>query len=212
MTLGLADLTKRYQDGGLPKGEFIDAMMRCHASWFEYADYLKGSDVSCIEIRHGQVVLTSSAGVKLLVDRKDRRQPIVEALHFRNYEKADAAMLYALTPERGVVFDIGANRGWYSLHLAKRFPNIHIHAFEPLPPIFASLQANVELNQADNVSLHNFALSNRSGTARFFFNSKITVASSAANLLGETDSEELDVELRTLRRSAGGMEYRHRSY
>ena len=54
-----------------------------------------------IEILPGHVVLTSSEGVKILVDRSDRRQPIVEALHFRNYEKTDAAMLYALTPPAG---------------------------------------------------------------------------------------------------------------
>jgi FkbM family methyltransferase len=198
MTLGLTELTERYQAGNLPKREFIEAMNDCHASWFEYANYLRGSEVASIEILPGHVVLTSSAGVKLLVDPIDQRQPIVEALHFRNYEKSDAAMLYALTPANGVVFDIGANRGWYSLHLAKRFRGIRIHAFEPLPPIFASLQANLTLNQAENITLHNFALSSRCGTARFFFNSRVSVASSAANLLGEADSHEVEVTLRTL--------------
>jgi FkbM family methyltransferase len=198
MTLGLIDLTERYQAGKLSKSEFIEAMTERHSSWFEYAEYLRGSEVASIEILPGQVILTSTAGVKIQVDPLDRRQPIVEALHFRSYEKADAAMLYALTPARGVVFDIGANRGWYSLHLAKRFPGLRIHAFEPLPAVFGSLLANVALNQASNVTAHNFALSNRTGTARFFFNSKLTVASSAANLLGTADAREVDVTLRTL--------------
>ncbi len=198
MTLGLADLTVRYQSGQLAKAEFIDAMNLCHASWFEYADYLRGSEVARIEIVSGGVVLTSTAGVKIIVDRCDRRQPIVEALHFRNYEKDDAEMLYELTPSSGVVFDIGANRGWYSLHLAKRFPGLRVHAFEPMPAVHAALLANLDLNRMPNVTPHHFGLSNRIGTAKFFFNSKMTVASSAANLLGAADTREVEVELRTL--------------
>jgi FkbM family methyltransferase len=198
MTLGLADLTRRYQAGELPKNEFIDAMNRCHASWFEYADYLRGSEVSSIEILPDRVVLTSTGGIKIQVDPIDRRQPIVEALHFRSYEKADAAMLYALAPSRGVVFDIGANRGWYSFHLAKRSPALRIHAFEPMPAIFTALQANLELNHLANVTIHPFGLSNRSGSARFFFNSSITVASSAADLFGAAGTCEVEVALRTL--------------
>lgn len=198
MSLGLAELTQRFQAGALPKNEFIDAMNRCHASWFEYADYLRGSEVASIEIQPGQVTLTSTAGVKVKVDPIDRRQPIVEALHFRSYEKADAAMLYALAPTRGVVFDIGANRGWYSLHLAKRSPALKIHAFEPMPAIFAELKANVELNQLANIVIHPFGLSNHVGTAKFFFNSRITVASSAADLFGAAGTQEVDVTLRTL--------------
>ena len=198
MTLGLAELTERYHAGTLPKGEFIDAMNRCHASWFEYADYLRGSEVESIEILPGKVVLTSSAGVKIQVDPMDRRQPIVEALHFRTYEKSDATMLYALAPRAGVVFDIGANRGWYSFHLAKRWPDLRVHAFEPMPAIFTALKANLELNHLPNVAIHPFGLSNRSGPARFFYNASISVASSAANLFGEPGTSEVDVSLRTL--------------
>jgi FkbM family methyltransferase len=198
MTLGLAELTARYQAGQVAKAEFIDSMNLCHASWFEYADYLKGSEVARIEIVPGGVVLTSTTGVKIIVDRFDRRQPIVEALHFRNYEKDDAAMLYALTPASGVIFDIGANRGWYSLHLAKRSHNLRVHAFEPMPAIHAALLANLDLNRLPNVTPHDFGLSNRTGTARFYFNTKMTVASSAANLLGAADTREVEVKLRTL--------------
>jgi FkbM family methyltransferase len=198
MTLGLAELTRRFQTGELPKNDFIDAMNLCHASWFEYAAYLRGSEVASIEIQPEHVLLTSTAGVRMRVDAIDRRQPIVEALHFRSYERADAAMLYALAPTSGVVFDIGANRGWYSFHLAKRSPALRIHSFEPMPAIFTELKANLEINQFANITIHPFGLSNRSGSARFFFNSRITVASSAADLFGAADTREVEVKLRTL--------------
>jgi hypothetical protein len=82
--LGLSALASDYQAGRLSKPDFIDAMGRCHASWFEYAEFLNGSEVAAIEIRPGRVVLLSSSGVRFVIDPIDRRQPICEALHFRS--------------------------------------------------------------------------------------------------------------------------------
>jgi FkbM family methyltransferase len=196
--LGLSALASEYQAGRLSKADFIDAMGRCHASWFEYAEFLNGSEVAAIEIRPGRVVLISSGGVRFVIDPIDRRQPICEALHFRSYERMDAEMLYALAPKSGVVFDIGANRGWYSLHLAKRSPGIQVHAFEPIPKTFAALQENINENKLSNVTAHPFGFSRFNGTAEFFFSPDETGASSAANLLQRPEVRPVAVEIRRL--------------
>lgn len=44
------------------------------------------------------------------------------------------------------VLDIGAHIGSFSIHLARRFPNIHILAFEPHPVTFELLKKNIALN------------------------------------------------------------------
>lgn len=196
--LGLRHLAADYEGGRLSKHEFIDAMVQRHACWFEYADFLSGSEVAAIEITAGRVVLVSAAGVRFVVDPLDRRQPICEALHFRSYERMDAAMLYALAPSRGVVFDIGANRGWYSLHLAKRSPEVAVHAFEPIPRTFSALQDNIRENALSNVTAYQFGFSRFNGTAEFFFSPNETGASSAANLLQRPEARTETVQLRTL--------------
>lgn len=196
--LGLSSLASDYQAGRLSKNDFIDAMSRCHASWFEYADFLARSEVAAIEIRPGRVVLVSAAGVRFVIDPLDRRQPICEALHFRSYERMDAAMLYALAPDRGVIFDIGANRGWYSLHLARRSPRLEVHAFEPIPRTFQALQENIKENSLSNVTPYPFGFSRFGGTAEFFFNPDEAGASSAVNLLQRPGVCSVAVQLRTL--------------
>lgn len=77
-----------------------------------------------------------------------------------------AAMLGALRPD-DVVYEIGAHIGTWTAFLAKRVPRGAVHAFEPEPTNRRQLEANVRLNRLRNVSVHPFAVSDRSGTAEF---------------------------------------------
>lgn len=66
-------------------------------------------------------------------------------------------------------FDIGANFGLYSMLLADEQDLLYLHAFEPLPRNAHQFGANLYLNGLDNrVSLHNYALSDRSGQIDLF--------------------------------------------
>lgn len=44
------------------------------------------------------------------------------------------------------VLDVGAHIGSFSIHLARRFPDIHVLAFEPHPVTFELLEKNISLN------------------------------------------------------------------
>jgi FkbM family methyltransferase len=66
------------------------------------------------------------------------------------------------------VLDIGANLGWYSLLVGRRFPKARIHAFEPEPRNLALLRANLKQNRIDNVVVHPVAVAERSGTMKFY--------------------------------------------
>ena len=63
--------------------------------------------------------------------------------------------------EDGVVLDIGANLGSFTLPLAKSNPHLTFHAFEPQRIIYYQLCGNTLINGLDNVHCHHFGLSNK---------------------------------------------------
>lgn len=67
-----------------------------------------------------------------------------------------------------VVYDIGANVGFYSL-LASRLVGPHglVYAFEPLPGNVEVLRAHLKLNKVKNVEVLNLAVSSSNGEANF---------------------------------------------
>ena len=64
-----------------------------------------------------------------------------------------------------VVFDVGASFGIYSLAALASQPDAIVHAFEPTPEIADRLRETARLNCLDNLIVHQFAVSNRSGQA-----------------------------------------------
>jgi FkbM family methyltransferase len=68
--------------------------------------------------------------------------------------------------EGDTVYDIGANLGYVSLSLAKQVgPNGRVIAFEPVPRNIELLRRNIELNGLRNISMLEFAASDKSGEA-----------------------------------------------
>lgn len=67
-----------------------------------------------------------------------------------------------------VVLDIGAHVGFYTL-LASRLVGQTgwVHSVEPLPRNIEYIQRHVEINRLSNVSIHQVAISDRSGEASF---------------------------------------------
>ncbi|MGB5962080.1 MAG: FkbM family methyltransferase [Coleofasciculaceae cyanobacterium] len=67
----------------------------------------------------------------------------------------------------GDLIDIGANLGLITATLAKRFPNNRVHAFEPNPSTFQSLQATLALNSLTNVKTQQCAVGRDNGEVSF---------------------------------------------
>jgi FkbM family methyltransferase len=61
-----------------------------------------------------------------------------------------------------VIFDVGANTGMFTLFAAEQVPDATIHAFEPVPPIFAALQANIA-SLGPRVHAYNIGLGETTG-------------------------------------------------
>lgn len=78
--------------------------------------------------------------------------------------------LYAILKEHirpaGTFLEAGAFNGKDTLILAQHFPHATIHAFEPLPEIYAELQKNTQA--LPQIKTYPVALSNSVGTAPFY--------------------------------------------
>lgn len=187
----LQKIREQHLCGVLGKPEYIQEMYRCrHAQLFEYAKYLAQTDVETIEIRDGKVIMTSKKdGIRMLCPEGDHRVAPIESLNFLNYEEKDADMILKLVPEHGVVFDVGANMGWYSLLISRNFKSCQVHAFEPIPKTYSYLEENIKLNQLTNIVTHTFGLSNECKDLTFYFYPEGSGNASAKNLSERADAE-----------------------
>jgi FkbM family methyltransferase len=87
-------------------------------------------------------------------------------IYFGIYERDETKCLKSMIQNGAVVFDIGANIGYYTL-LLKSLVGItgKVHSFEPVPSNFAKLAKAVEINNLTNVFLNQVAVSDASGNA-----------------------------------------------
>lgn len=83
-----------------------------------------------------------------------------------SYEQSFQSLFFSLVPDGGVVWDIGANVGLYSLLAARK--GAKVLAFEPLPENLAFLHRHVELNSLqERIELFPMAASDHDGEAMF---------------------------------------------
>jgi FkbM family methyltransferase len=190
-----------YLSGQITKPEYVARMHALHAPILEYPDFISGSDVASIAITPTGVVLeTRESGIRLHVDSVDERLVPIEIMNFGSYETDETRMVLRLVEEASVVFDIGANIGWYSLNLAKRYGSaVSVHAFEPIPATYEELNQNIALNGAQAVvQPHNFGFSDVSGRVTFFYYPQGSGNASIADLSGRGEVQEIVCDVQTI--------------
>ncbi|HDM79473.1 MAG TPA: FkbM family methyltransferase [Deltaproteobacteria bacterium] len=72
----------------------------------------------------------------------------------------------------GVLVDVGANTGIYTIKAAKHF-SVHggiVLAIEPFPDVLATLYHSIQANSFDNVRIRNLCAGDRTGTASLWLN------------------------------------------
>jgi FkbM family methyltransferase len=67
----------------------------------------------------------------------------------------------------GLILDVGANLGVFSILLAKRLPERQIHAFEPNPTTFRAMRTNFVRNRCPHVHAHEVAIAAHDGHVSF---------------------------------------------
>ncbi len=109
---------------------------------------------------------------RVLLSPRRRSRPLALALYGRAYligkwfaEPRERAFLRAQVHPGMVVFDIGANVGFYTLRLARQVGSGgRVHAFEPDPLSFDILRQRVSAKAPGNVELRAVAVGEREGT------------------------------------------------
>lgn len=74
------------------------------------------------------------------------------------------------------IFDVGANVGLFALYAALHCPRARIFAFEPIPPVFDTLQLNTRLYALD-ATLFDCGLASVEGSAMFSYYPNATILS-----------------------------------
>jgi len=86
-----------------------------------------------------------------------------------DYERPTSALIRTLAAEGSTVLDVGANIGFFSLLAARSVGATgRVLAFEPVAATCAQLRANLQLNAAGNIAVHELALSDRDGTVAIY--------------------------------------------
>lgn len=192
-------LKKTFRKGELSKPQFIQRMYLAHKRLFDHADLVAGSDLARLEITgHGIVATLKNSGIQILCDKNDRRSIPFEILNFGSFEARELEMLAGFCQGRKTFFDIGANVGWYSLNLAKRFPSLRVLAFEPIPRTYCFLRANIKLNKVSNIRNYNHGFSDHNGKLTFFLDSAYPGNASTARLNRSQKTQKVVCRVRTL--------------
>jgi FkbM family methyltransferase len=110
-----------------------------------------------------RTAVVSRAGIRWHLDL---RWYVDRTLYFLGeHETENTAWVMSVLEPATVVFDVGANIGWYTLHAARMVGDSgSVHAFEPAPEEAQRLEENVRLNRFGNVVINRCAVDDRVGT------------------------------------------------
>lgn len=191
-------LKQDFLDNRLGRFEYLAQRHEFNKLLFEYAQDIKTTDIKKIEIDNsGVVFFLDQFNIKMFSDKGCRSAPL-EILNFGSYEREEAPFVFEIIREGDLVLDIGAHVGWYSIQMAKRFQNIVIHAFEPIPQTFVVLQQNIQLNNLKNIIPHNIALGKSEGSEDFFYFTGGSAVASRKNLLDHEKTSRIECKTSTL--------------
>ncbi len=133
--------------------------------------------------------------VDMVIDPVDEAAVPVQILNAGKYEREELNMVMRIAQYMsevnggGALWDIGANHGWYTLNVCKRYENIRGYAFEPAEDSYRKMMYNVRLNGLKNCSLYNIGLSTENGQKEFYYNTTASGASSLVNLLEDENTK-----------------------
>lgn len=198
---GLREARDAFRQGKLDKTAYIKAVHAHHRRLFDYPEFLRDSDVAEVRIRQDEVtVVSKSTGVELLLDPNDEHLTPMTLLNFGKYEMQELAFVQKLVPATGVMLDIGANVGWYSIQVARAAPEAQIFAFEPMEHTCAMLRRNLELNEVANVEVIGEGVSEQAGEQTFYYTEQCSGATSMEEVPHLANQKEVRCNVTTVDR------------
>jgi len=139
-----------FDRGALERLELWKLFAARHRLMAEHAAALEGTEIAVLVIEPSGVSATLTNGLSFALDPDALREAPNIILSQGGYETFELALISRLARGAEVVFDIGANIGWYSLHIAQQEKQARIYAFEPVPTTHERLLTNLARNVAGN--------------------------------------------------------------
>lgn len=123
-------------------------------------------------------------GYKISAFNYDSIKFLFEEIFFKSHYFVE------LKNKKPVIFDCGANIGVASVFFKWMYPESEIFAFEPDKNTFELLKKNIIQNRLENVSLFNFALTDKEGKIDFFTDSLKQGSLTMSENSGRTPSDQ----------------------
>lgn len=134
-------------------------------------------------------------GGKIYLNIKESKMMFMRAVGL--YEPNKHAAIKALIKPGSIFVDIGANKGDFSLLVAKILGDSgSVVAIEPEPDNMGWLERSVRENSYGNISLHQYAISDLNGYAKLFLGSK---SGWHTLVQGQADRDRGEMEVETHR-------------
>lgn len=203
-SMSIFELKRAFSEGKLSKQEFINNMHNNHLIINDYAQYIKTTEIKKIIIENGKVFMISDDDIIFRCNFFDKANVPLINLSIGEYEKIEKKFLInseadtKVLNDGEIIFDIGANYGFYSLNIANKYPNSKIYAFEPIKYTFDILCENISINNLNNIIPYNFGFGKENTVAIFNFNQDNSGSTSMINILERDDSEKIECPIYTL--------------
>ena len=194
----IADMKSSRNEGRLDRNAFWKQSSERLSPLRQLQPMVGSGVVSAMELNAANMQVRLANGARFIWDPEDVRAAPNMALLEGSYEPQELALLSGLARTCRVIFDVGANVGWYAVQLARTTEaDSRVFCFEPVQATYDRLAENVTLNGLDGkVRLFNFGLSDVAGPAEFFLPAfSGSVAASARNLHPEENATRLSVRL-----------------
>lgn len=188
-----------FKKGLINKHQYMEDMFRVHKYLFDYPELINDSLVTKIEISKERVIFTvdnNGDSILLCCDGRDAYSLPLILLNLSETETQEQSMVLKLLKDEDIVFDIGANIGWYSINILLKRRGVSVYSFEPIKSSFHYLKQNLQLNHLNADHAYNFGFSNENKSVKFYFDVKFAMASSMANLREDENTvmEECEVK------------------
>ncbi|CAI3225674.1 FkbM family methyltransferase [Clostridium neonatale] len=200
----LKELIEGYKNNKFDKKEYNQLMFNIHEKLIDYCELIKSSMIEKIEINKEDLIIDikyNTNNIKMLLHSKDSTAVSIQILNFGEYESEELNMvlkLLGMLDNESVIFDIGANLGWYTLNLKKDMKTRKIYSFEPIKETFDKLKQNLYINEIDENNIFNFGFFNENKKIEFFYDILASGASSLADLREVKTTQKVECNVRRM--------------
>lgn len=193
--MSIIKIIEDYNNKNLSREEFWKKCRDYHYFLKDYQKLIKIHYLDSIQINSDQLIIALANGLQFIWNPDDVRTAPSLIINMGEYEECERKLLELIASKSKGILDIGANIGWYSLHLHHVQPmGGKLYAFEAIKDTYNTLKVNVKINKTEDLILNNIALGEKEGNAIFYIPEETgSVAASRQNIFGGIENSRKEI-------------------